>query len=179
MDEHVIIDGNNLMHAMHAHAPIPNVGRETMVRVIDKWAHRRGANVTLVFDGPQPGPALRRQMAGARVAVLFSAPKTADDIIIEMVQQIHDPTGVRVVTSDTAIRYEARSRRCGHVDSERFVKELFEKTGEPEMRPRETTDEKSVDEKPQASTPDERRFWSETFGADDNDQFDGHDAMLH
>ena len=172
MERHVIIDGNNLMYAMHAHAPLPNVGRETMVRVIDRWAQRRGANVTLVFDGPEPGAALRRQMTGVRVSVHFSAPKTADDVIVEMVHELRDPSDVCVVTSDTAIRYEARSRRCGHVDSERFVRELFEKDDEPEMR-----QEKPADEKPGAITPDERRFWSETFGADDDEQFDGHDAM--
>jgi len=38
MAAHILIDGNNLLHAMHQRAPIPQVGRETMVRVIERWA---------------------------------------------------------------------------------------------------------------------------------------------
>ena len=34
--QHVIIDGNNLLHAMHEHAPIPHVGRETLVKIIER-----------------------------------------------------------------------------------------------------------------------------------------------
>ena len=38
MPRQVVIDGNNLLYAMREHAPIPNVGRETMVRIIERWA---------------------------------------------------------------------------------------------------------------------------------------------
>ena len=39
--EHVIIDGNNLLFAMYEHAPVPNIGRETLVRTVERWARNR------------------------------------------------------------------------------------------------------------------------------------------
>ena len=50
MDTQVVIDGNNLLHAMHAHAPLPAIGRETLVRIIERWAERVGGEVVVVED---------------------------------------------------------------------------------------------------------------------------------
>ncbi len=91
MPRHVIIDGNNMLYAMHAHAPIPSVGRETMVKVIERWARRGTDEVTLVFDGPEPIGGLSRQMASSRITVRFSAPKSADDIIVALIHRARDP----------------------------------------------------------------------------------------
>ena len=175
MNEHVIIDGNNLQFAMRDHAPIPHVGRETLARLVDRWAVERDAHVSLVFDGPEPYQTLVRQMAGERTAVSFSAPQSADDVIVEMLHRLRDPSGVRVITSDTAIRYEARIGRFGHTDSVAFVRELFDR-GETGIST-ESVPPPAPSEKPERATDDDRRFWSEAFGGDDEEPFDGHDAM--
>ena len=112
MPQHVIIDGNNLLHAMHAHAPLPAIGRETLVKVIERWAGAREDLVTLVFDGPVPRGGLARQMSSGRIAVRFAAPATADDVIVEMIHHASQPTALVVVTGDTAIRHEARLGAC-------------------------------------------------------------------
>ncbi len=173
MPEHVIIDGNNLLFAMYEHAPMPHVGRETLVRVIERWAETGSREVTLVFDGPDPQGALGEQLRSPRLDVLFSAPHTADDIIIAMVHETNDPGRIRVVSGDKAIRAEAVSHRCRHVTAIAFVAELFppkERTGPPpEASP------KPLKPEPKGTT----QHWLETFGFDDSepDPFDGHDAM--
>ncbi len=144
MTEHLIIDGNNLLHAMHAHAPIPNVGRETLVRLIERWATPRSERVTLVFDGPVPRGGLARQMRSKRMAVRFSAPLTADDVIVELVKTAVYPTALRIVTGDNAIRLEASYRRCVCTGDAEFVRELFARTdksaGNPSTQDSQDTD---------------------------------------
>ena len=171
MAEHVIIDGNNLLFAMRDHAPLPAVGRETLVKVIERWARQGEDTVTLVFDGAVPAGDLARQMSPSRIKVRFSAPATADDIIVGMIHRARDPATIRVVTGDKAIRHEARIRRCRHLEAVAFVRELFpspKASPEPKRPPAE---------KPEEVPPDEAREWLDLFGFDDDEPSDGHDAM--
>lgn len=173
MPEQVIIDGNNLLHAMHAHAPLPTIGRETLVKVVERWAGQSDNDVTLVFDGPTPREGLAKQMTSRRITVRFSAPMTADDIIVAMIQRAKDPGRVRVVTGDTAIRREVRYRRCLHTDVVSFITELF--PGKGETRP----PQRSAAEKQDKVSPQETREWLDMFGYEDDESepFDGYGAM--
>jgi predicted RNA-binding protein with PIN domain len=175
MAEHVLIDGNNLLYAMHAHAPLPQVGRETLVKLIERWAGKRKGDVTLVFDGPVPREGLARQMTSGKITVLFSAPVTADDIIVSLIDQAMEPTALRVVSSDTAIRHEARHRRCACTDVVEFVAELFP----PQQRTVGSTPAANPPaEKPETLSPEEAQAWLDAFGIDDTEEpFKGHDAM--
>ena len=179
MSEHVIIDGNNLLYAMHAHASLPNIGRETLVRIIERWAAGSDRRVTLVFDGPVPREGLARQMgskqrleSGATLTVRFSAPATADDVIVQAVHDAKDPGAMRVVSSDRAIGHAAKHRRCRLTLAADFVAELLP---EPEKI---ADDASSFPEKP---TTDAGESWLDTFGFKDSDDepFDGFDAMTH
>ncbi len=189
--QHVIIDGNNLLHAMHAHAPIPHVGRETLVKIIERWAKTGTDEVTLVFDGATPRGGFAKQMASPRIDVKFSAPETADDIIVRMVHQSRKPHTIRVVSTDTAIRHEAHMRRCMHIKSAGFVAELFPTPGA--SSPGKPTDparsassqEPPGPEKPISLTPEETDEWLDVFGVKEDpepfdklDGFDGFDAMM-
>ncbi len=160
MTEHVIIDGNNLLFAMHSHAPMPLVGRETMVKVIERWARKGSADVTLVFDGAPPRGGLSKQMSSSRIAVRFSAPVPADDTIVEFIHGAKDPASVRVVTGDKAISYEARRRRCRHTSAIDFVAELFPPPGKTQPSPSPTS------EKPEHVTPEEAKELLDLFGGD-------------
>lgn len=176
MPEHVIIDGNNLLYAMHAHAPLPNIGRETLVKVVERWARTGDDQVTLVFDGPIPREGLASQMSSPRMAVRFSTPKTADDVIVAEIHRAARPGNIRVVSSDTAIRREARYRRCRHTDAATFVAELFPPQ---KNQPADSVQEKSTREKPETPSAKQIETWMELFGYDDGDgePFDGSDAM--
>lgn len=173
MGEHVIIDGNNLLHAMREHAPIAAVGRETMVRLIERWSRGSGSAVTVVFDGPAPRGGLSKQLSPDGLTVRFSAPATADDVIVAAIGDEKDPTRLRVITSDTAIRHAAGYRKCRCTDSASFIEELF-----PDQSPREAPRPLSP-EKPTDVAPQDAEWWKNTFGGGDDEPFDGFDAMLH
>ncbi|MEE9295170.1 MAG: NYN domain-containing protein [Phycisphaerae bacterium] len=170
---HVIIDGNNLLYAMHEHAPVPHVGRETLFRAVDRWARTHQNKVTLVFDGPKPRTGLAQQMTSSRVNVQFSAPETADDVIIRKIKKASHPTTIRVVTSDSVISHAARYRRCAHTKCAAFVAELF-----PADRADQPQPLAAPEEKPANLSPDDVNHWLDEFGLDiEEPPFDGHDAM--
>ena len=173
MGEHVIIDGNNLLHAMREHAPIAAVGRETMVRLIERWSRGSGSSVTLVFDGPAPRGGFSKQLSPDGLTVRFSAPATADDLIVAAIGDEKDPTRLRVVTSDTAIRHAAGYRRCRCTDAVSFIGELFPDQG-PCEAPRPLSQEKPTD-----VAPKDAEWWKNTFGGSDDEPFDGFGAMLN
>lgn len=172
MPGHVIIDGNNLLHAMRAHAPIPLVGRETMVKLIERWARRGSDDVTLVFDGPTPPAGLSQQMASKRIAVRFSAPHTADDIIVALIRRQRTPDGIRVVSSDTALRHEARMCRCRQTDAVAFIGELFAPAASSGHAANQTA------EKPPAPSNAETQAWIAEFGLEAVDPMDDLDRLL-
>lgn len=159
MPGHVIIDGNNLLHAMHAHAPVPTVGRETMVRILERWAKFHADDVTLVYDGTPPRDGMLRQMSSRRIVLRFSAPHTADDVIVEMVSKVRHPDTVCVVTDDTAIKYEAKRKRCRHVGTVAFIREVFRDPAEPGA---EVTAD-APPEKPQHQSDDDVERWTALF----------------
>lgn len=154
---HVVIDGNNLLFAMREHAPVPSVGRETMVKIVERWAQRGSDDVTLVFDGAAPHGGMSRQMSSPRITVRFAAPRSADDVIIDMIESCGRPDLVRVITADGAIGHAARARRCGHTRSPLFVRELFA----PPDTNRVT--EIANPEKPEQESRDEREQWLRAF----------------
>jgi predicted RNA-binding protein with PIN domain len=178
--EHVIIDGNNLLHAMHAHAPMPHMGRETLLRIIERWAVRTRRQVTLVYDGARPAGDFARQFQAHQVNVQFSAPRTADDLIADLIGAVRDAGRVRVVSSDLAVRRDAVRRRCGYLDCPAFVAELLATKDEPSQdSPAARPPEASAD-KPTEPNADLAREWMAEFGVPHDDEpFEGHDAMLH
>jgi len=168
MTGHTLIDGNNLLFAMHAHAPVPNVGRETLVRVVERWAYRGDSRITLVFDGPTPRGALARQMSSKRMTVLFAAPQSADDVIVDKLRHARQPTTVSVVTDDGAIAHEARRRRATVIGCVSFIDMLFA-PDEPEARGGSSAVGSKVppgNEKPETVSKDEVDRWVEFFDDD-------------
>ena len=163
MPRHVIIDGNNLLYAMHAHAPIPTVGRETLVKIVERWARGGEDDVTLVFDGPTPRGGLGRQMSSSRITVRFGAPKSADEVIETLVNNAKHPDQVRVVSSDQALRSAARRRRCRETSAVAFVAELF-----PSQRPKGDAPNPDKTDKPSDGS-NQTEDWLEWFGLSDND----------
>lgn len=126
MPGEILVDGNNLLHAARDRGFFPLVGRETLVRIIAHWAKQSGTIVTIVFDGPAPASGLARQMAIAGVEVRYSAPRTADDDIVEAVARATRPRELGVVTADRAIRAEATRRKCQCLDITVFLEQLDE-----------------------------------------------------
>ena len=79
-----------------------------------------------------------------------------------------------MVSSDTALRHEARLRRCRHTDVVSFIqRELFPTEGQSPTDP-----EQAEPEKPESLSSKETDEWIKQFGLDsDDEEFDGKDAM--
>ncbi len=158
---------------MHAHAPVPAVGRETLVKIIERWAIKGSEDVVLVFDGPVPRGGLAQQMSSRRIQVRFSEKQSADDVIVELIHAAKEAGHVRVVSSDRAIQTEAGYRRCAWNDSRTFVSELFDEDRD------EPTPPPAPAEKPDADDPAQTHDWLREFGfdGDDDEPFDGHSGI--
>jgi hypothetical protein len=164
MTKRVIIDGNNLLFALRDHAPLPPMGRETLAKLLDAWSRKSDVQVTLVFDGASPGEGMIRQMATSRVRVRFSAPRSADDVIADLLRSSPDPDHVRLVSGDSALRQEALQRRCRHCDSVAFVRELCARPGAPPA-----AGGNAKPEKPAAPSGEDVDYWVRQFGSDTRD----------
>jgi len=182
---HVIIDGNNLFHAIRDLAAATSIGREKLVRLIERWAQRGRRAATLVFDGPPPPGGLARQMSSPRIDVRFSGSRTADDVIVDLVNAAANPHEIRVVSNDSAIGHAARYRRCQHTLCDDFIRELYQDGDEQSGRTDSVSKKPGSSppfgghEKPVAPSSDEAKRWLDTFGydPDDKEPFDGSEAM--
>lgn len=126
MTEHLMIDGNNLLHIMHEQSMGPPVARMHLARLIADFAVATGIEVTIVFDGPAPLGGLARQFDMLKTDIRFSAPVPADDIIIQAIQRRARDDVLRVITSDRAIQAVARMNHCPFEDAATFAGRLLE-----------------------------------------------------
>ncbi|RME36892.1 MAG: hypothetical protein D6788_10655 [Planctomycetota bacterium] len=160
---HVIIDGNNLLFAIRDHAAGSLPGRETLVRIVERWAEGATSRVTLVFDGAAPPPSMQAQMESTGVEVRFSGTETADDVIVRLVEEAPDPGRVRVISSDHAVGHAARYRRCKHATCKTFLAELFRSARRAEDDPAATARQDSAKETAGDAPPGE---WLARFKID-------------
>jgi predicted RNA-binding protein with PIN domain len=108
----LLVDGTNLLHALSktptAAPPAALIGR--LRGVIPA-----GTTIELVFDGP-PERGLRNERIAAGVVVRYSGGRTADDVILTLIDDVRlvdgpDGTGtLLVVTDDRDLRHGARLR---------------------------------------------------------------------
>ena len=100
----VIIDGNNLMHAVS-----PTGGRDVVRQQALETVRGEGVTITVVFDGPprQGSPEIEHL---GRVTVRYSGERSADDLIVDLI-----PGGKRaaewvVVTDDRGLGRRVKER---------------------------------------------------------------------
>lgn len=160
---HYLIDGNNLLFACRRVADAP--GRQTLAARVGQWARSEKLAVTLVFDGAAPNPALLRQMQSADVELIFSAPRSADDVIEDRISAARIPADLCVISDDKAILSAARHRRCPVRTSEAFATNLFQ-TPRPATMP--SQDSEVPADKPEAAGRGDTQQWLKEFGLDDS-----------
>lgn len=113
----------------------------------------------VVFDGAAPTRGLKRQLAPEGLDVRFSAPRTADDLIVELIHAATSPDQLLIVTDDKAILYEARLRGCASASSKGFTETLFASAGRsPTSTPLPPA------EKPTDVSPEDQAYWRREFG---------------
>jgi hypothetical protein len=108
----LLVDGTNLLHALSktstAAPPAALIGRL-------RGAIPAATTIELVFDGP-PERGLRNERIAAGVVVRYSGGRTADDVILTMIEDVRlidGPDGTAsllIVTDDRDLRHGARLR---------------------------------------------------------------------
>ena len=105
----LLVDGYNVSQAGWPGLPITDQ-RRRLVDALGELSARTGADVRVVFDGSDVGPAPVATTAQA-VRVRFSPPGTeADDVIVAEVAEIPRGRPVVVVSSDRRVRDGSRAR---------------------------------------------------------------------
>ena len=98
---HVIIDGYNLLALTRGSgaSPYSEMARESLLRQLAGYRHRKGHALTVVFDGWQRGQPLEGHEHRAGVQVIYSKRGEKADQVIERLAQEYG-AACAVVTSD-------------------------------------------------------------------------------
>jgi predicted RNA-binding protein with PIN domain len=109
-----LIDGSNLLGS-ERHA---DDAKRRLVRLLASFARTKRTRVTCVFDGPEP-PSFARHLGA--VTVVFSAARSADDVIVE---RAANGRGWSVVTSDRGLAARVQRRQVEIVAPRALLREL-------------------------------------------------------
>ena len=112
-----LIDGSNVLGAMRVDRNTDDSKRGLM-RLLASFARAKRTRVTCIFDGPEP-PSFGRHLGS--VTTLFSAPRSADELIIE---RAASGRGWNVVTSDRALASRVERRQVRVVSPPEFIREM-------------------------------------------------------
>ncbi|MGA9532543.1 MAG: NYN domain-containing protein [Anaerolineales bacterium] len=155
-----LIDGHNLIGKLRGIALSDLDDEQQLMALLGRWCQRSGKRAVVYFDqgsllGEDPRP------QHGLTAHFVAPPKTADMAIHGHLQRLgRRARNWTVVSSDRAVQRAARQAGARVVDSERFSRELEERT------------DGSAPEKPEGLTPTEIDRWLDIFrrGRDDDDR---------
>jgi predicted RNA-binding protein with PIN domain len=159
--EKILIDGYNLLYK---DGVLKNMAErsleEAREQLLDKLsAYRTGMmEILVIFDGAGASPT-RSRSGRTGVQVRFSPPtKTADQVILELIDREPRRASLTVVTSDKKdIGRIARAEGVRWISSESFLRRL-RRPGKPGSK----TDR----EKPAGTSAEELKYWLKRFGSD-------------
>lgn len=154
----VLIDGNNLIFALS-----DSVGRSGLCDKLSPLLEKE-PQICVVFDGPPPPGGLASQIEETGIEVRYSAGRTADEVIMELISAHTAPRRLTVVSSDREIRKAARRRRCVVLTSPQFARQL-----QQEEHPRPLPPSHEPKEKQRGLTGQQSREWLKEFGLEEPD----------
>ena len=112
-----LIDGSNVLGAMRADRHSDDAKRG-LVRLLAAFARAKRTRVTCVFDGLEP-PSFGKHLGS--VSVVFSGPKSADDLIVE---RAANGRGWSVVTSDRGLATRVERRQVHVVAPSVLIRDM-------------------------------------------------------
>ena len=156
---HLVIDCYNLLHETMP-PNLAGLDEDRLCRLLaSSWGRR--ARVTVVCDGRPKPFALRSPVP--EVQLLYSGRrKSADDVILQIVETESAPRRVTVVSSDRQIQKAARRRRCKVHDSAQFIRLLARQPPAPSGSDRGS----GGAGRPEALDEQEVERWMREFGLD-------------
>ena len=169
----IIVDGYNVLHTSRwLRSAWKGVDRSGLCRLLGTLARHTGEKITVVFDAMPSEPNLGPTKA-SNIEVIFSGHgRTADDVIIQMVNNSTGPRDLTVVSSDRQIKAAARRRGCKTQGAGEFVKASSEELARSKH---EKTREPGQKEK--GLTRQETDKWLSEFGIDPHQDDDPYEPM--
>lgn len=123
---HVIIDGYNLL-ALTGNTgagPHSEMARESLLRLLAGYRHRRGHALTVVFDGWQRGQPIESREHRAGVQVIYSKRGERADQVIERLAREYG-TECAVVTSDHEVIRAVQAQGALIMRAAEFAQKLY------------------------------------------------------
>ena len=129
MQEHLIIDGNNALHAIPQLAKTlgkdRQMARDDLVRMLEPLQARDNCLLTVVFDGRGGKTALTKHRGNEQYSIIYSSSSQgADGVIERMLMAAEFPERITVGTNDNLIRNCAYTHGAAVMRVEELVKKL-------------------------------------------------------
>jgi len=129
MQEHLIIDGNNALHAIPQLAKTlqrdRQMARDDLVRMLEPLQARESCLLTVVFDGRGGKTALTKHCGNEEFSVIYSSSSQgADGVIERMLMAAEFPERITVGTNDNLIRNCAYTHGAAVMRVEELIKKL-------------------------------------------------------
>lgn len=108
---HYLIDGYNLLFQtawMHYHDSLEEA-RKRLIIELDSLASQLNLSISVVFDAPLQNEALSRGHFNALQVIFTARGQTADQFLIDWVEELLPAKNVTVVTSDKTLARHIRS----------------------------------------------------------------------
>jgi predicted RNA-binding protein with PIN domain len=162
----LFIDGYNLIFAASRKMggfDISNTeaARDKLLAILAKYKSVHSGHITVFFDGGPEAAHLPRRMMTRGLDVLFSDVHSDSDTDIKnAVSHDDNPRGIRVITSDNAIRLFVSGYGAAVTDSAAFLVEVEEALKDHSL----PTDEPM--EKYEGAAGDDADYWMKMFGTD-------------
>ena len=129
MQEHLIIDGNNALHAVPQLAKTlkrdRQMARDELVRMLEPLQARENSLLTVVFDGRGGKTKLCKHQGNEEYSIIYSSStQGADGVIERMIMASEFPERITVGTNDNLIRNCAFTHGAAVMRVEELVKKL-------------------------------------------------------
>lgn len=133
-----VFDGHNLIGQTPGLRLDDPDDERKLVMLLRGYLTRVKKKGTVVFD--RGAFAALPSLSNRNLTVRFARPpRTADDVIVEMVRQERNPRGLTVVTSDRRVRELAQQAGAQVQDAAAFVREMRAAPGRPSAKERGLT----------------------------------------
>ena len=119
-----IIDGHNLIGKLPGLSLADPDDEQKLVVMLRGYLTRAKKRGTVVFDRGQLTD--QRSLTTSTLSVRFARPpRTADDVIVELVRADRNPRGLTVITSDARVQAAVRERGATVREAASFARELL------------------------------------------------------
>ena len=119
----IIIDGYNVLHTSRwLSSSWKGADRQRLCRLLGELAKYRAEKITVVFDALPAEPDLGRAEPPPLKVIFSGHGRTADEVIIQMINKSTGPRDLTVVSSDRQIRAAAKRRGCKIRQAGEFIR---------------------------------------------------------